>query len=58
MMELKEVKLTFKCDIATWHQQEVKDLDLLKAISEAVTKELNLLGLAGNQTLKLEGHTG
>jgi len=57
-MELKEVKLTFKCDIATWHQQEVKDLDLLKAISEAVTKELNLLGLAGNQTLKLEGHTG
>jgi hypothetical protein len=58
MMELKEVKLTFKCNIATWNQQQVKDLDLLKAISEAVTKELNLLGLAGNQTLILEGLTG
>ena len=58
MMDLKEIKLKFECDIATWHQQQVKDLDLHKAICEAINKELNLWGLAGNQTLSLKGEMG
>lgn len=56
-MEVKEIKLTFKCDIATFDQRLVKDLDLLTALSIALNKELTLRGLAGNQTLRLEGLT-
>jgi hypothetical protein len=57
-MEAKEIKLTFKCDIATFDQRLVKDLDLLTALSIALNKELALRGLVGNQELRLEGLTG
>lgn len=56
-MEAKEINLTFTCDIVTYDQRLVKDLDLLTALSVALHKELNLRGLAGNQTLRLEGLT-
>ena len=57
-MEAKEIKLTFKCDIVTYDQRLIKDLDLLTALSVAIHKELHLRGLAGNQELRLEGLTG
>jgi hypothetical protein len=57
-MNAKEIKLTFTCDILTFDQRLVKDLDLLTALSVALHKEINLRGLSGNQGLRLEGLTG
>ena len=57
-MEAKEIKLTFKCTIVTYNQQQIKDADLMGIITAAIEGKIVLKGLMGNQELRLEGLTG
>lgn len=57
-MEAKEIKLTFKCTIVTYNQQQIKDADLMGIITAAIEGKIVLKGLIGNQELRLEGLTG
>ena len=57
-MEAKEIKLTFKCTIVTYNQQQIKGADLMGIITAAIEGKIVLKGLIGNQELRLEGLTG
>ena len=54
----KEVKLTFTCDIVTFHQDCIHDMGLLESLILELNAKLLHLALTANHELRLEGVIG